>query len=44
MLESVDYLEIHSSEEYDRIMFYDFLQYQMEEEAYMPGEEIISVT
>jgi signal-transduction protein with cAMP-binding, CBS, and nucleotidyltransferase domain len=42
MLQNVDYLEIHSHEEYDRLMFYDCLQYQMEEEAYEPGEEIIS--
>jgi len=44
MLECVDYLEIHSNDEYDRAMFYECLQYQMEEEAFEAGEEIISAT
>ena len=44
MLECVDYLEIHSNDLFDRTMFYESLQYQMEEEAFEAGEEIISAT
>lgn len=44
MLRTVDYLEIHTHCDHERQMFYDYLQYHMEEETFEIGEEIINAT